>query len=40
MGHRRNTNEHLLGTKDGVVRAYAIRRMSEEERWDAEAIKK
>eukprot|EP00973_Karenia_brevis_P000835 115507-Karenia_brevis.AAC.1 len=32
LGHSRNSNEVLIGTKDGVVRAYAIRRQEEEKR--------
>ena len=38
MGHARGSSEALLGTKDGVVRAWTVRRKPEEERWDAEAI--
>ena len=32
LGHARNTNETLIGTADGVVRAYDIKRKNEEER--------
>ena len=32
------SSEALLGTKDGVVRAWTVRRKPEEERWDAEAV--
>ena len=38
MGHARGSSEALAGTKEGVVRAWPIRRMPEEERWDAESI--
>ena len=38
MGHARGSSEALAGTKDGVVRAWTIRRMPEGERWNAEAI--
>ena len=39
LGHSRHTNEVLVGTKSGVVRAYAVRRMPEGERWDGHFIK-
>ena len=32
------SSETLVGTKDGVVRAWTIRRMPDGERWDPEAI--
>ena len=38
LGHARGSSEALVGTKDGVVRAWTIRRMPEGERWGAEAI--
>ena len=38
LGHARGSSEALVGTKEGVVRAWTIRRMTEEERWDAESI--
>ena len=38
LGHARGSGEALLGTKDGVVRAWTVRRKPEEERWDAKAI--
>ena len=34
LGHCRNSNEVLVGNKDGVVKAWAIRRRPLEERWD------
>ena len=39
LGHARNSNEAIIGTKDGVVRAYSIKRQDEDQRWSAEAIK-
>ena len=39
LGHHRNTNEILIGTTEGVVRAYAIRRKAEDQRWDPVMIK-
>ena len=39
LGHTRSSNETLIGTKEGVVRAWAVKRMSEEERWSAQAIR-
>ena len=38
LGHARGSSEALVGTKDGVVRAWTIRGKPEGERWDAEAI--
>ena len=34
LGHCRCSNEVLVGNKDGVVKAWAIRRRPLEERWD------
>ena len=34
IGHARNSNEALIGTGEGVVRAYDVHRMPEDERWD------
>ena len=34
LGHTRNSNEVLVGNKDGVVKAWAVRRRPLEERWD------
>ena len=39
LGHSRSNNEVLIGTESGVVRAYAVKRLSADERWSAEAIK-
>jgi len=39
LGHARNSNEHIIGTGEGVIRAYAIRRQDEEHRWSADRIR-
>ena len=39
LGHSRNSNEAVIGTPEGVVRAYAIKRMPEDSRWDGELLK-
>ena len=39
LGHSRNSNEILVGTRDGVVRAWAIRKKPYEEQWDGDLIK-
>ena len=36
LGHSRCSNEHVLGTKEGAVRAYAVKRQPHEERWNAD----
>ncbi len=38
IGHARNSNEVLIGTKEGVVRAYTVWRFPEGEQWDADLI--
>ena len=38
MGHGRSSNEHIVGTKDGAIRAYSIRRVGEDDRWDSELL--
>ena len=40
LGHSRNSNETLVGTDDGVVRAFAIRGFPEGQRWNGERIKR
>ena len=35
LGHSRRSNEAIIGTREGVVRAYAVKHMDEESRWDA-----
>lgn len=40
LGHARSTNETIIGTEGGAIRAYAILRKTQEERWDADRIKK
>jgi hypothetical protein len=39
LGHTRNTNEAVIGTKAGVVRAYSVRRQAPDDRWDGDLIK-
>jgi len=39
LGHARISNEVLIGTKEGVVRAYDVRLLPEDECWDVELIK-
>ena len=39
LGHRRNSNEHVIGTRSGAVRAYAIKRKDAAHRWDASLLK-
>ena len=39
MGTARESNEIVIGTREGVTRCYAAKRMTEEDRWDAEEIK-
>ena len=38
LGHARGSSEALVGTTEGVVRAWTIRRLPEAERRDAESI--
>ena len=38
LGHSRRSNEAVIGTREGVVRAYAVKRMDEESRWDAKYL--
>ena len=38
LGHSRRSNEGIIGTREGVVRAYAVKRMDEESRWDAKYL--
>ena len=38
LGHARNSNEVLIGTSSGVVRAYSMRRRAEGRRWNSQAI--
>ena len=39
LGHARGSNDTLIGTREGVVRAYAVRRREEDARWDRELLK-
>ena len=38
LGHQRSSNEMVIGTTEGVVKAYAIRRKPDDEKWDAKLI--
>ena len=38
LGHTRNSAEALIGTLNGVVRAWAVRRKPAEERWKDDII--
>ena len=38
LGHTRNSNEHVIGTAEGVLRAYSIKRLDPEERWNKDLI--
>ena len=38
LGHTRNSNEALVGTAEGVVRAYSIRRQEDDRRWSSKMI--
>ena len=39
LGHSRNTNETIIGTKEGVIRAYAIKRQDPDQRWSEQWIR-
>ena len=39
LGHARNSNEIIVGTTEGVVRAYAIKRQDDEHRWSKVLVK-
>ena len=39
LGHARDSNESIVGTPQGAFKAYAIKRIAEAERWDAEMIR-
>jgi hypothetical protein len=39
LGHTRTSTEVLIGTAEGVVRAWAVRRKVEDERWSGATIK-
>lgn len=38
LGHARSTSETIIGAKEGAVKAWAVKRRPEEERWNKEAI--
>ncbi|MDA8582757.1 reverse transcriptase domain-containing protein [bacterium] len=39
LGQSRSSNESLIGTGSGVIRAWSVKRRPEGERWNAEAIR-
>ena len=39
LGHTRESNEMLVGTEGGARRTYAVKRLPEEDRWDADRVK-
>ncbi len=39
LGHNRDSNEVLIGTDNGVVKAFAVRKKPKEEQWNGERIK-
>ena len=39
LGHTRSSNEAVVGTKDGVVRAHTIKRREADERWDGKMVR-
>ena len=40
LGHTRSSSEHVLGTADGVIRAYSVKREDPDRQWSADAIRK
>ena len=40
LGHARSSNEAVIGTSEGVVRAYDVKGMLGDQKWDKEAVKK
>ena len=38
LGLKGRTGEHIVGTSEGVVKAYTVRRRSEDERWSVEEV--
>ena len=39
LGHTRDSNEVIIGTAEGAIRAYAVKRSPADERWAASNIK-
>ena len=39
LGGRMRSNESVVGTDQGVIKAFAVKRMTEKERWNLEAVK-
>ena len=40
LGHNRGSSDALVGTEEGVIRAWSVKRLSEGERWSKEKIEK
>ena len=38
LGHARHTPEYLIATEEGIVKAYAVRRVPSEQRWDGARV--
>ena len=38
LGHAHSTSETIIGTKEGAVKAWAVKRRPEEERWSSKSI--
>ena len=39
LGHTRDSSETVIGTNKGVVRAYAVKRLPADERWQGERLR-
>ena len=39
LGHARKSNEVMIGTANGVIRAWSVRRMPDDKKWNRELIK-
>eukprot|EP00973_Karenia_brevis_P040696 5631595-Karenia_brevis.AAC.1 len=38
LGHNRGSSDALIGTPEGVIRAWSVKRMSESDRWSKDKI--
>ena len=39
LGHARESNEHVIGTNAGVIRAHSIKRQDASRQWNADAVR-
>ena len=39
LGHARHTPEAIIATETGIVKAYAVKRLPDDQQWDDERIK-